>query len=71
MPLKLTDFWEGWMDGKRSWYFNVVIELLVFVCGCSFCATRPYIVVKAVLSIRHLPAAAYRTPDWTQILPRF
>jgi hypothetical protein len=59
------------MDWKSSWDFNVVMRLLVFVCGCSFCAARLYIVVKAVISIRHLPVAAYQTLDWTQILPHF
>jgi hypothetical protein len=54
----LHGFWERGMDGNSSWYFNVVIGLLVFVCGFSFRAARLYLVVEAVLSIKHLPAAA-------------
>ena len=65
----LNEFWEGWMDGKSNWYFNVVIGALVFVCGTSFAAARLFIVVEAIISIRRLPAAAYLTPDWTQVFP--
>lgn len=65
----LNEFWEGWMDGKSRWYFNIPIGFLVFICGFSFCAARLYIVVEAVISIRRLPAAAYLTPDWTQVFP--
>ena len=48
---------------------NVVIGSLVILCGLSFCLARLFIVVEAVISIRNLPAAAYVTPDWTQIFP--
>lgn len=64
-----NEFWERWMDGKASWYLNVVIGSLVILCGLSFCLARLFIVVEAVISIRNLPAAAYVTPDWTQIFP--
>jgi len=56
------------MDAKSKWYFNILIGLLVFICGLSFCTARLYIVVEAVISIRRLPAAAYLTADWTQVL---
>jgi hypothetical protein len=51
----LNEFWENWMDGKSSWYFNLVIGALVFICGFSFCAARLFIVVEAVISIRACP----------------
>ena len=66
-----NEFWEGWMDGKGKWYHNVVIGFLVVICGFSFCLARLFIVVEAVISIRSLPAAAYVTPDWTEIFPHF
>jgi hypothetical protein len=67
----LNEFWERWMDGKASWYFDVIIGFPVLLCGLSFCLARLYIVVEAVISIRNLPAAAYVTPDWTQVFPHF
>jgi hypothetical protein len=67
----LNEFWERWMDGKVSWYFNVVIGFLVILCGLSFCLARLYIVVEAAISIRSLPAEAYITPDWTRVFPHF
>jgi hypothetical protein len=66
-----NEFWERWMDGKGKWYHNVVIGSLVLLCGLSFCLARLYIVVEAVVSIRSLPAAAYLTPDWTEVFPHF
>ena len=57
------------MDGNANLCLNIVIGSLVFLCGLSFCLARLLIVVEAVISIRRLPAAAYVTPDWSQLYP--
>jgi hypothetical protein len=38
--------------------------LYVFYCCC-----RIFLVVEAFISIRKLPASAYKTPAWSQLLP--
>ena len=65
----LNDFWEGWMDGKKGAIYNAVLGFLVFSCGFAFCIARAFIVVEAFISIRELPATAYDTPNWSQLLP--
>ena len=68
---RLNDFWERWMDGDKSWYHNIILGSLVFVCGFSLMLARAYIVVEAFISVRSLPLAAYQTPRWSQIIPHF
>ena len=67
----LNAYWEGWMEGKCHWWDNVLIGATATVCGVSFLLARGFLVVEAFLSIRQLPAAAYETPNWTQVFPHF
>ena len=68
---RLNTFWERWMDGGGRWWQNIFIGVPVFLCGLSLVLARAFIVVEAFISIRELPAAAYDTPSWTQVLPHF
>jgi hypothetical protein len=67
----LNDFWEKWMDGKKSGWHSIVLVPPVLICGLSFILARLYIVLEAFMSIRQLPAAAYDTPSWSQVFPHF
>lgn len=67
----LNDFWEKWMDGKKTVFWNFVLGFLVVCCGGALCLARAYIVVEAFISIREVPTAAYRTPNWTKLFPHF
>lgn len=68
---RLNAFWERWMEGKKSWYHNLILGFLVVLCGFSLMLARAYIVVEAFLSIRQLPKEAYETPSWSQVWPHF
>ena len=68
---RLNEFWENWMDGKKSWVSDIFLGSLVFACGLAFILARAFIVVEAFVSIRELPLAAYDTPSWSQIWPHF
>ena len=65
----LNDFWEKWMSGEKSWWHNILLGSLVFICGLSLVIARVYLVVEAFLNIRELPMKAYETPSWTQSFP--
>lgn len=67
----LNAFWEKWMDGGGRWWQNLLIGIPVVVCGVSLILARLFIVIEAFISIRELPAAAYKTPTWTQVFPHF
>jgi len=67
----LNDFWEHWMDGKKSWAESLVLGVVVFVCGLSLMLARVYIILEAFCSLRELPVSAYQTPEWTAVFPHF
>ncbi|KAI0834949.1 hypothetical protein F5Y06DRAFT_277609 [Hypoxylon sp. FL0890] len=67
----LNEFWDHWMDGEKTWWQNLGLGALVFLCGFSLILARMFIVVEAVISIRELPALAYQTPEWTDLFPHF
>ncbi|KAI9796676.1 MAG: hypothetical protein M1833_006016 [Piccolia ochrophora] len=67
----LNTYWEGWMNGNGRWWDNILIGSAVTICTVAFVVARGYIVVEAFVSIRELPAEAYKTPDWTQVFPHF
>ncbi|KAI0902288.1 hypothetical protein F4806DRAFT_446459 [Annulohypoxylon nitens] len=67
----LNEFWEHWMDGKKTWWQNLGLGALVLLCGFSLVLARIFIVVEAVISIRELPASAYQTPEWIDLFPHF
>ncbi|KAI1096420.1 hypothetical protein F5B19DRAFT_436353 [Rostrohypoxylon terebratum] len=67
----LNEFWEHWMDGKKTWWQNLGLGAVVFLCRFSLVLARMFIVVEAIVSIRELPASAYQTPDWIDLFPHF
>ncbi|KAI1414673.1 hypothetical protein F5Y13DRAFT_197213 [Hypoxylon sp. FL1857] len=67
----LNEFWERWMDGEKTWWHNLGLGALVFLCGFSLILARMFIVVESVISIRELPASAYQTPEWIDLFPHF
>ncbi|KAK7972231.1 hypothetical protein PG988_006365 [Apiospora saccharicola] len=68
---RLNEFWELWADGEKTWLESVGLGLVVFVCGLSLVLARMYIVLEAFISIRQATAAAYQTPQWTNVFPHF
>lgn len=68
---RLNDFWEHWMDGKKSWWQSFALGTVVGVCGVSLFLARFFIVLESFVSIRRMPLSAYQTPEWTDILPHF
>lgn len=68
---RLNDFWESWADGKKTWWQNVGLGIVVFICGFSLVFARFFILLEAFISVRKMPASAYQTPEWTAIFPHF
>ncbi|KAK8102165.1 hypothetical protein PG984_015311 [Apiospora sp. TS-2023a] len=56
---------------QKTWPESVGLGLVVFVCGFSLVLARMYIVLEAFISIRQVTAAAYQTPQWTNVFPHF
>ncbi|KAI1766364.1 hypothetical protein GGR53DRAFT_486481 [Hypoxylon sp. FL1150] len=50
------------MDGRKTWWQNLGLDVVVFLCGFGLVLARLFIAVKAIVSIRELPASAYQIP---------
>ncbi|KAL8846034.1 MAG: hypothetical protein Q9221_008847 [Calogaya cf. arnoldii] len=42
---------------------------LAFLCGLAYLLARIFIVVESFISLRKLPASAFNTVEWTQLVP--
>ena len=45
--------------------------LPMYIVGFFYCHARTYIFVGDIIQLRSLPASAFETVDWTQVLPHF
>lgn len=68
---RLNRWWEKWMDGEKGPIQSLALGMLVFICGLSLVLARMYLVIEAFVSIRMLPLEAYKTPQWTDLIPHF
>ncbi|MCJ1369318.1 hypothetical protein MMC20_000528 [Loxospora ochrophaea] len=51
--------------------FPLLLSAFLTTMPLAYCAARIYLLVEAFVSLRSLPAEAYQTPDWTQLIPHF
>ena len=65
----IDSLWIRFLQRKTHWMFNAIVLLLCTICGLAYIFSRAFLVVEAFLSLRKLPASAYETPSWLQILP--
>ncbi|KAL8372196.1 hypothetical protein RB595_001813 [Gaeumannomyces hyphopodioides] len=68
---RLNQFWEHWMDGKKPLWQSLLLGAVVFICGLGLVLARVFIVVEAFISVREMPESAYRTPEWSDMIPHF
>ena len=62
-------YWNRVLKLKVGWASYVVLGLVCGVCGVAYVTARLFLVVEAWISLRSLPIGAYKTPNWTQLLP--
>jgi len=60
-----------WSHGLFFNIFRTVLMLLFFLLALGYFPCKLFFVVEAFVSIRELPLNAYKTPDWTQLIPHF
>ncbi|KAK4142528.1 uncharacterized protein C8A04DRAFT_29802 [Dichotomopilus funicola] len=48
-----------------------LVALALMICGAIYTASMWYFIVEAFISLRGIPASAYRTVDWTNYWPHF
>jgi hypothetical protein len=62
-------YWDRIVALKSHMSSYIIIGSLCFICGTAYIFARIFLVLEAFISIRQLPIAAYKTPDWTQLIP--
>ena len=63
------EYWGKVESLKADWISLVGLGSLATLCGLTYVLARLYLVVEAFISLRNLPAAAFDTLQWTQLVP--
>lgn len=62
-------YWERAESLRAHWTSLVGLGSLATLFGLAYLLARIYLVVEAFISLRRLPAAAFETAEWTQLVP--
>lgn len=65
------DYWNRTVLPHPPFAKSIPLVACCAVCGTMYVLVRAFLVVEAFISIRQLPASAYETPNWTQLIPHF
>ena len=63
------DYWNQLRMPQPPFANSIPIVGLSIICGILYTFARMYLVIEAFISIRKLPVSAYRTPEWTELIP--
>ncbi|KAL9599873.1 MAG: hypothetical protein Q9219_003567 [cf. Caloplaca sp. 3 TL-2023] len=62
-------YWKEVETLRAHWTSLVSLGTMASVCGLAYLLARIYLVVESFISLRKLPASAYQTLEWTQLVP--
>ena len=62
-------YWKEVESLRAHWTSLVGLGSLATLCGLAYLLARIFLVVEAFISLRKLPAAAFETLQWTQLVP--
>ena len=62
-------YWKEVETLRAHWTSLVSLGTLATLCGLAYVLARIYLVVESFISLRKLPAAAFDTLQWTQLVP--
>ena len=68
---RVTAYWVDVQYLRAHWTNLVPLGSLFTLCGLSYLLARVFLIVEAFISLRKLPAAAFDTLQWTQLVPHF
>ncbi|KAL8675470.1 MAG: hypothetical protein Q9168_000171 [Polycauliona sp. 1 TL-2023] len=66
---RFKSYWIEVETLQAHWTSLVGLGSLAFLCGLAYLLARIYLVVESFISLRKLPASAFQTVEWTQIVP--
>ncbi|KAL9012853.1 MAG: hypothetical protein Q9173_002404 [Seirophora scorigena] len=62
-------YWKRVETIRAHWTSLVGLGSLASLCGLAYLLARIYLVVESFISLRKLPASAFDTMEWTQLVP--
>ena len=62
-------YWKEVDSLHAHWTGLVGLGSLATLCGLAYLLARIYLVVESFISLRKLPASAFETSQWTQLVP--
>lgn len=62
-------YWKQVETLQAHWTTLVGLGSLAFLCGLAYLLARINLVVESFISLRKLPASAFKTVEWTQLVP--
>ncbi|KAK3172661.1 hypothetical protein OEA41_005985 [Lepraria neglecta] len=62
-------YWKNVASLRAHWTNLVGLGSLATICGLLYLSARIYLVIEAFISLRKLPASAFGTLQWTQLVP--
>ena len=62
-------YWKKVASLRAHWTSLVGFGSLATICGLLYLLARIYLVIEAFISLRKLPASAFDTLQWTQLVP--
>ena len=62
-------YWKEVETLRAHWTSLLCLGTLATLCGLAYVLARTYLVVESFISLRKLPAAAFDTLQWTQLVP--
>ncbi|KAI4087061.1 MAG: hypothetical protein LQ344_007065 [Seirophora lacunosa] len=62
-------YWKRVETLRAHWTSLVGLGSLASLCGLAYLLARIFLVVESFISLRKLPASAFDTMEWTQLVP--
>ncbi|KAL8948920.1 MAG: hypothetical protein Q9222_004924 [Ikaeria aurantiellina] len=62
-------YWKQVETLRAHWTSLIGLGSLASLCGTAYVLARIYLVVESFISLRRLPASAFDTLEWTQLVP--
>ncbi|KAL8707388.1 MAG: hypothetical protein Q9220_007580 [cf. Caloplaca sp. 1 TL-2023] len=62
-------YWKQVETLRAHWTSLCGLGFLASLCGTAYLLARIYLVVESFISLRRLPASAFDTLEWTQLVP--
>lgn len=62
-------YWNRVASLRADWFSLIGLGFLASLCGLAYLLARIFLVLESFISLRNLPASAFDTLEWSQLVP--